>query len=44
MITEGYTANSDRINELTLFIAANQPRIEHRYFAKVNLQKCIINS
>ncbi len=36
MITEGYTANGNRIDELTHFIDANQLRIEHRYFGKSN--------
>lgn len=36
MITEGYTANSNRVDELTHYIDANQIRIEHRYFGKSN--------
>lgn len=36
MITEGYTANRNGIDELTHFIDANQLRIEHRYFGKSN--------
>ena len=39
MITEGYTANSNRVDELTHFIDANQLRIEHRYFGKSNPNK-----
>ena len=34
MITEGYTATQNRINELTELVNGNQITVEHRYFGK----------